>query len=72
MYYHRRYHGELPSDVSHGDTAREEYAREPGAYVQEVWRRVPGRQKEKYNDSIILNVKHVVGADVKIKLWMRI
>ena len=32
------YHGKLASDVTHSDTAREEYAWEPGAHIQEVWR----------------------------------
>ena len=52
------YHGELPSDVSHSNTAWEEYAGEPGAYIQEVWRRVPERQKSSYL-IILHNVEQV-------------
>lgn len=43
------YHRKLPSNVAHSHTTWEEYAREPGAYIQEVWRRMPGKQKSLLN-----------------------
>lgn len=37
------YHSQLPAYVSHGDSAREEDAGQPGSNVQEIWRGVPVR-----------------------------
>lgn len=38
------YHGQLPSNIPDGDSAREEYTWQPGADVKKVWGGVPWKE----------------------------
>lgn len=48
------YHGKLASYVSHSNTTWEEYTREPGTYIQEVWGCVPERGDKQTKILLIL------------------